>query len=697
MNFLTIILVVLVTGDLDYPETRRANTVDTYHGQSVDDPYRWMEDLESAELKSWLASQKQLMRDFADRQPVRKQLRDRIKELSTTERFSLPNRVGDTIYYTRTAPSEVRPTLYAVSGDVERSIMKPDDFIHGEEDQLKTWSVSPDGRLLIYKTAIGQSRWGTLHVIDMESGELVDRIHSFQGNGSPVWGRDGKSFFYVRYDAPLPGQELTGAITGGRVVQHLVGTGERLLHITPQIPTNVFSPQVGRDKDTLFIMESNSKHKGTNLLTINLVSGEKRRVVATDANLTFVGASANKVRLFTDHSAGRGRIIELDLDRPQPEFWRELVGESGATIQSVTESGDYLVVRASRDADFHLSIYNLKGGNASQVDLPHAGWSWSLGGTPIEENGVYFSLNGLYTPGSSFYLDLEANRVTHFKSQSLPLDPNNYIMKQVFFKSADGTRVPMFIAHRKDIKPHPTSKVFMYGYGAYSWSAYPWFQAHWVAWMDLGGIYAMPGVRGGGEYGEAWHQAGIKTNKQKGIDDFIAAAEYLIEQGYTSKGGVVSNGGSASGVLAATAAMQRPDLFGAAVIEIPTLDLLRFDRDPAGKYRVAEYGTPTNAEQYKVLRKLSPVHNVVKGSCYPPTLIHVGSKDQVALPWHGYKFTAALQHGMDCDHAVLLRVSEGAGHALGLTPAQRIEATADQLAFLVKVLGMNVPQRIAAN
>lgn len=698
--FLSVMMCVglmATANDRAYPEARRGETLDHYHGQAVADPYRWMEDLESPELQAWLAAQDKLLRSFVDEEPLRTRLHQRIKELSSVERFSLPMKAGDAVYYTRTAPGEVRPTLLVARGDEEQVLMQPDAFIFGDEDQLKTWSVSPDGRYLVYKTAVGQSRWGTLHVVALAEHKLVDRIRAYYGNSSPIWRKDGSSFFYVRYDAPLPGSETTSAVTGARVVQRMIGGGERLLHTTPDQPSNVFGASVARDDRALYIIERDSRKQGGSLFYLNLETREKTQLFHTDANIRFVGANGDKLRLLTDHNAGRGRVVEVSLAQPHPNHWQELVGESGATIQSVTESGDYLVVRASQDADFTMKVYPLTGGKAADVALPHAGWSWSMGGTPHDENGVYFSLNGLYNPGATFYLNLETRDVTLFKRQSLPLNPEAYTMKQVFYKSADGTRVPMFIAHRKDVSPGPQSKVFMYGYGAYKWSAYPWFQPHWAAWMDMGGIFALPGVRGGGEYGEAWHQAGIKTQKQNGVDDFIAAARYLVAQGYTSKGGIVANGGSASGVLAAAAAMQQPTLFGAAVIEIPTLDLMRFDRDPAGRYRVAEYGSPENPEEFASLRKLSPVHNVEPGACYPPMIIHVGSKDQVALPWHGYKYTAALQQGIGCDHPVLLRVSKGAGHALGLTPDQSAKATADQLTFLVRTLGMQVPTQIAAH
>ncbi|MFB3132712.1 MAG: prolyl oligopeptidase family serine peptidase, partial [Rhodothermales bacterium] len=413
----------------------------------------------------------------------------------------------------------------------------------------------------------------------------------------------------------------------------------------------------------------------------------------TDATYAFEGNNGTHFWIRTTHRAPQARLVEVDIERPEPAHWNEVIPEADAAMQAVSVIGDRFVVQYVKDARTIARIYDFRGQLHHEID--HLAPSMFGFADHPDSHETYYSASQLYDPGTSYRLDVRTGETSLYFRPELVHHPDDFVTRQVFFESKDGTRVPMFILHRKDLEFDGAHPVFLYGYGAWAWSAFPW-QRHMVPWMELGGVYAVVNIRGGGEYGEAWHQDGIRQKKQNGIDDFIAAAEWLIENNYTSPSKMIANGGSASGILPGAAIIQRPDLFGAAVINYPTLDQLRYVEFGSARSWIPEFGTPEDPDDFEALYAYSPYHNLKEGVCYPPTWIQVGDKDDTTTPMHGYKFTAAMQAAQGCDNPVLLKIAWGAGHSAGLTPEQRRETLAEELAFLIKVLDVDVSHALSS-
>jgi prolyl oligopeptidase len=415
-----------------------------------------------------------------------------------------------------------------------------------------------------------------------------------------------------------------------------------------------------------------------------------------DANYTYLGSRGKRFWFFTDRDAPRGRVIALERDRAEPASWKEIVPQAAEPVAaSSAVGGNALGMFANRillvyleDGRPVLRVFDAEGRLRAEPRLPAGGQIWGgFSGSP-DDAEVFYRFLGLTHASTTYRLDLETNETSIFSSSDSAGRTGDIAIEQVFYRSADGTRVPMFLAHRKGFRRDGRSPAFLYGYGAFGWVSFLWYQPFVLNWLALGGVYALPGIRGGGEYGEDWHRAGAGRSKPRAIDDYVAAAEWLVTNGYTSRSRLVANGGSASGGVVAAAVLQRPELFGAAVIDRPVLDMLRFDRFSQAAYWLPEFGSPLDRGDFAALRAWSPYHNVRKGGCYPPMVVMAGEKDQVAVPLHAYKFTAALQAAQDCANPVLLQVVRGAGHNFGTTPEQTAGTWADETAFLARVLSV---------
>ena len=421
-----------------------------------------------------------------------------------------------------------------------------------------------------------------------------------------------------------------------------------------------------------------------------------------DANYTYLGSRGKRFWFFTDRDAPRGRVVAVERDRPEPTRWKEVIPQAAEPVAASSAVGGNalgmfahrILLVYLRDGRPVLRVFDEEGRFLAEPELPAGGQIWggfSGSGRP-EDPEVFYRFLGLTHASTTYRLNLETNTTSIFSRSESAERSGEIAIEQVFYRGADGTRIPMFLAHRKDFVRDGRRPAFMYGYGAFGWVSFLWYQPFVLNWLDLGGVYALPGIRGGGEYGEAWHRAGAGRAKQTAIDDYLAAAEWLVANRYTSPRLLVANGGSASGGVAAAAILQRPELFGAAVIDRPVLDMLRFDRFSQAAYWLPEFGSPRDRDDFAALRAWSPYHNVKKGTCYPPVLVMTGDRDQVAVPLHAYKFTAALQAAQGCANPVLLQLVRGAGHNFGATPEQTAETWADETAFLMRVLGIRPPK-----
>jgi prolyl oligopeptidase len=697
------LLLVTATGlagrESAYPKAVRVNHSDQYHGVQVADPYRWLEDSESPASTTWRASQARLLTDFlqTDRRDA---LMERIERLTQFDLYGNPTRAGERYFFTLSEATQPGGAVYVQKGlDGEPRMLLDPGQLSTNNERVVGLAASRDGGLVAYQVVVGTSAWRELRVRDVVTGkDHPDRLEGLHRLGNTVsWALDGRGFYYVRMSQP----ESEGQQGSTSIHFHRLGTSQaedQPVFARPDQPAWLLSQQLSRDGRYLIVTAVDSGSPHTRVFYRDLSHPESPfSGLFTDggAAYSFLGNIDDRLWFYTTQSAPRGRIVALDLD--QPERLLDVVPQSEDTIaggslvggNAVSMRGRHLLITYVRDARPLVRIHDLEGRFTHQVQLPDIGaiWGGFIGNQDDAE--VFYSFLSLSDPRTVYKLDVTTGHSSVFKRPDLPFDPESFETKQVFFTSKDGTRVPMFITHKRGLKQDGSAPLFMYGYGAWGWIAFPWYQPHVVAMLEKGWVYALPGIRGGGEYGESWHQAGIGRNKQNAIDDYTYAARWLIENRYTSASRMVANGGSASGALAASAVLQRPDLFGAGVIDIPALDMLRYDQlTPTRHAWTGEMGSISDAEDFKALLAYSPYHNVKPETCYPPFLTMAGEGDETAPPPHSYKFTAAMQHAQNCDAPVMLKVIPGAGHSHGNTGKEVARTWADAIAFLEQAMAL---------
>ncbi len=705
--------------EMRYPKTQRGTVVDHYHGIDVPDPYRWLEDLESAETHAWMASQEKALASFLESDRIDR-IERKLEALGKTgARYSTPIHAGGRYVYTAREPDQDHGVIYArrgLSGE-PTPILDPNVLL-SDTQSFSGFSVSPGGRYLAYTLVESGSRWGRSKIIDIDSGKtLAGTLDGVRGAGM-AWTADESGVFYVSYGraeslrsgdaeprAELRYHEVSRLLPGSENTNRSDASvrPDPVVFERPERPDALFAPVVSNDGKTLVlaVYEGTARHNRVLAADLAALRGSSPELEFVDLlgdgehAFQFLGNRGERFFFYTNHQAPNGRIVAIDRDhskRPLVEIVPEqpdiLAGGSSAGGNAMNLIGDRLVLLYRRVNVGVVRVFGLDGRLQHELSLK-AGWIGSgLVGDDGAPNEAWYTFDGFVTPSTVFRLDLESGETRPFFPRPLPIEPDDYVLGNVHFESKDGVRVPLFVARKKGLKRDGNRPVFMYGYGFGGWAASPWYQPTMLTWLEMGGIYILPGVRGGGEYGDTWHDAGIRLNRQNAIDDYIAAAEWMVAEGYTSPGKIVANGWSASGSLAAAAVLQRPDLFGAALIGIPSLDLLRYQHFTAFKGWTRGYGSSDNPEEFKVLRSTSPYHIIRQNRCYPPFLVTVGENDETTPPMHGYKFTAALQHKESCPRPAFVKIVRGAGHGFGTTPAHYRRTYAEELAFLTQVLDM---------
>jgi len=688
-----------------YPPARADGTVETQHGVSVPDPYRWLEDLESRDTERWTRAEEELFRSFVAAVPERDAIRRRILERSDQELYLAPIKAGNRYFLARITSTGVPSGLWVKDGKDGAPRLLLDPKSRGDGAVLGGFVPSPDGRLVAYTLGKGQSRWLQIRVADAVTGKdlTVPPLETHAIGGAPVWTPDGAELFFVRFEKAAGSSESTAPPVRPTVRRIRLDDPKRresLVYEPPAEPGLLVSPVVSDDGSDLVLTLRNGSSPRNRVLLVNLrkPGAPVPLMPDADANYTYLGSRGKRFWFFTDRDAPRGRVVAFERDRPEPGSWKEVIPQAAEPVAASSAVGgnalgmfaNRILLVYLRDGRPVLRIFDAEGRFLAEPELPAGGQIWggfSGSGRP-EDPEVFYRFLGLTHASTTYRLNLETNTTSVFARSESAERTGDIAVEQVFYRGADGTRVPMFLAHRKDFVRDGRRPAFMYGYGAFGWVSFLWYQPFVLNWLDLGGVYALPGIRGGGEYGEAWHRAGAGRAKQTAIDDYLAAAEWLVANRYTSPRLLVANGGSASGGLAAAAILQRPELFGGAVIDRPVLDMLRFDRFSQAAYWLPEFGSPRDREDFAALRAWSPYHNVKTGTCYPPVLVMTGDRDQVAVPLHAYKFTAALQAAQGCANPVLLQIVRGAGHNFGATPEQTAETWADETAFLMRVLAL---------
>lgn len=680
---------------LAYPDTRKDPVTDVYHGVAVVDAYRWLEDDNSKETKEWVEAQNKVTFGYLEAIPQREAISNRLTALWNYERWGAPSREGDRYFVSRNNGLQNQSVVYTLAGlDGElRELLDPNRLSSDGTVALSGASVTEDGTRFAYGLARSGSDWHEWRVRDVASGkDLPDSVNWVKFSGAS-WTKDGQGFYYSRYDEPTPGERLTQANYYHKLYFHRLGTPQSadvLVYHRPDHKEWNFNGSVTDDGRYLVITASEGTDPRNRVLYQDLQTPGApviELLMEFDADYSFLDNLGSVFFFKTDLQAPRSRVIAIDVTRPDRANWRELIPESADTLTGVSVVGDRFVCHYLKDARSVVKVFDLEGRFERDVDLPGIGSASGFGGKRTDFE-TFYTFASFTVPGTVYRYDLREGRSTVWRAPKVDFDASRYETRQVFFPSKDGTRIPMFLTHRKGVKLDGGNPTYLYGYGGFNISLTPSFSVANAAWLEMGGIYAMPNLRGGGEYGEEWHKAGTKLTKQNVFDDFIAAAEWLVAQGYTSPRKLAIGGGSNGGLLVGACMTQRPELFGAALPAVGVMDMLRFHKFTIGWAWTSDYGSSENPEEFKALHAYSPYHRLEPGTRYPSTMVTTADHDDRVVPAHSFKFAARLQECQAGPAPVLIRIETRAGHGAGKPTSKLIAEAADRLAFLVRELGM---------
>jgi len=730
---------------LTYPSAARGTQVDVYHGVSIADPYRWLEDTDSPETKAWIEAENKLSESFLASIPERPSIKNRLTQIWNFPRYSAPFKEGGRYFYFGNTGLQNQSVLYVQDGRsaparvlLDPNVLSPDGTV-----ALSGEAASHDGHYLAYSLSTSGSDWQELHVRDVnDARDLPDTVKWVKFSGIS-WTQDNKGFFYSRYDEPTSGNKMTNVNRNQKVYYHRIGrpqSRDELIYDRPDQPDWIFSANVTDDGQYVIITVSQGTDVRTRLYFIDLDNPGKpeinnpvvRLIDKLDAEYDFVGNNRTIFYVRTDRNAPRGRIIAISIDNPREERWNTIVGESKDALVGAMMAGEDLVGNYLQDAHSSIRFYSgsrdarpdvrprqpqqqqqrnpgdvyddtstapivtrgpqMTGGGfvlRGELPLPGIGTVGELNGKQ-DDDELFYSFTSFLYPTTIYRYDLKARRNELFRAPKVAFDPSKYETRQVFYTSKDGTRVPMFITAKKGLVLDGSNPTLLYAYGGFDISMTPTFSSANAAWLDMGGIYALANLRGGGEYGKEWHEGGMLGKKQNVFDDFIAAAGYLISQKYTSIPKLAIRGGSNGGLLVGAVMTQRPDLFGATLPEVGVMDMLRFQKFTIGWAWTSDYGSSDDPEQFKFLRAYSPLQNIKPSTCYPPTLAFTADHDDRVVPGHTFKFIATLQAAQACPNPILVRIETKAGHGAGKPTSKQIDEAADRFAFLVRELHMKL-------
>ena len=676
-----------------YPSTRKEDLVEILHGQEVPDPYRWMEDLDSEELQDWITAQNKITFDFLEASPLRQKIQKRMTELWNYEKVSPPFKRADRYFYFFNDGLQNQNVIYWMENlDSEpQLLLDPNTLSEDGTVALSGAAVSRDGKLLAYGLSEAGSDWQTWYVRGVDDGEdLEDCIEWVKFSGAS-WDKDSEGFFYSRYDAP-DGAALKQTNYYHKLYYHKLGTSQsddRLIYERPDQKEWGFFTEVTEDGCYLIINVWHGTASENAIFYLDLMDPEAEVVELLsdfDAEYILVGNQGKQFFFKTDHNARQHRLIAIDIEKPTPEDWRELIPEVRDKLEYVDLIGEHFICTYLHHAAHQVRLFKMDGLPDGELQLPGPGMVIGFSGRS-DDPETFFQFSNFTTPGVVFHFNSQTRVSTLFKAPDLAFDPHNYVTQQVFYHSKDGTRVPLFITHRKDIEINGDVPTYLYGYGGFDISIPISFSTPNLVWMEMGGIFAQAQLRGGGEYGREWHEGGMKANKQNVFDDFIAAAEYLIKEGYTGTEKLAIGGRSNGGLLIGACMTQRPDLFGVCLPNVGVLDMLRFHKFTIGWAWVSDYGSPDDPAEFATLRAYSPYHNIQPGVSYPPTMVMTGDHDDRVFPAHSFKFAAALQAAQSGEAPVLVRIETRAGHGAGKPTAKLIEEFSDMWTFALANMG----------
>ena len=673
-----------------YPESKKNHHYDEYFGVKVSDPYQWLEDQDSDDTRDWVKRQSNFTSDYLSTLPNRELIKKRLTDTWDYEKLGVPFLKNNRLFFFKNSGLQNQNVLFFKEPNTEQEIelIDPNKFSKDGTVALSNIAVSHDGKYIAYSISKSGSDWKEWKIREITTQKDLDDHLKWSKFSGASWNHDNTGFYYSRYDAPKKGEEFEQLNYYQKLYFHEIGTNQSedvLVYERKDKKNWGFAGFESLDGQYLIISISEGTDSKNRLFFKELGSAESHVVELLhdfDAEYAFLGNNESKFWFRTDLNAPKGRVIEIDVKTPERRNWRELIGEKESTLRGVSVIGGRFICHYLKDAKSEIRIHYLDGSHERDIELPGIGSVSGLSGEP-DQTSTYFRFTSFNTPGTVYKLNIPSGETAKHSSPKLKFNPDDYITRQIFFHSKDNTRVPMFITHRKDLdtsKPNPT---YLYGYGGFSISLLPRFSVSNIIWMDMGGIYVQPNLRGGGEYGEEWHKAGTKLKKQNVFDDFLAAADYLIEQKLTTPNLLAIGGGSNGGLLVGACSNQRPDLFKVALPAVGVMDMLRFQMFTIGWAWTSDYGSSENSEEeFKALYAYSPYHNITKGTNYPSTLIITADHDDRVVPAHSFKYAARLQEYHSGDNPVLIRIETKAGHGAGKPTEKIIEEISDKWAFV---------------
>lgn len=696
----TLILLFILAGFLacnqkpekiNYPMTKKVDTVDVYFGHEVADPYRWLEDDNSEETKAWVVAQNKVTFDYLEKIPFRQKVEERLTEVWDYPKISAPFRKGGYFFLFKNDGLQNQDVAYikeSLDGE-ERVILDPNKLSDDGTVALKNFKVSDDGKYLAYGISRGGSDWQEFFVKEIESDQLLDDHIMWAKFSGISWYKNG--FFYSRYPEPNEGDKLKGVNKNSKIYYHKVGTPQsedELIYEDPKNPEWGFSAGVTEDEKYMIIYVTEST-SGNAFYVKTLETGKITKIV-TDFENDFIPVDHvnGKLLVMTNYKAPKYRMIAIDVEHPERENWQEFIPEKEGVLQSIDIVGGKIIANYLKDAHSHVEVNSMEGEYLYDIELPTLGTVSGFSGKK-EHDYTFYTLTSFTTPSSVYKYNIENNTSELYQRSKIDFDADKYETKQVFYTSKDGTKVPMFIVHKKGIELDGNNPILLHGYGGFNISKTPTFSLMRVLWLEQGGVYALMNLRGGGEYGEEWHKAGTKLNKQNVFDDCIAAAEYLIDKEYTKKGKIALMGGSNGGLLVGAVINQRPELFGVGLPAVGVMDMLRYHKFTIGRYWATDYGTSEDDEEmFNYLLGYSPLHNIKENVDYPAIMVTTADHDDRVVPAHSFKYIATLQEKYDGYNPVLIRIESKAGHGAGKPTAKIIEEYSDILSFAFYNLGV---------
>jgi prolyl oligopeptidase len=682
---------------LKYPITKKIEQVDNYHGTKVTDPYRWLENdvRNSAEVKDWVEAENLITNAYLAEIPERVKIRKRLAELWDYEKFSTPVVREGRYFFTRNDGLQNQAVLLVQDGleGKPRILLDPNTMAKDGTVALSSWIPSDDGKLLAYGIAEAGSDWHVWRILNVDTGaQLVDELRWVKF-ASPAWTPDAKGIYYSRFDEPAAGTKFQGLNLNQKVYFHKVGTAQsedKLIYKRPDHPEWGFQTEVTEDGKYLLITTWKGTDHNYRVTYFDLTKKDSQPVDLIDNfdnEYSLVGNEGSTLYFKTNYKAALHRVVSISLEKPEPANWVEIIPETKEALQGASLFGKQLIVSYLKDARTLVRMFSLDGKTTSEFPLPGIGTAGGFGGRQ-NASETFYSFSSFATPPSIYRYDLKKGTSEVYRTAKVKFNPDDYQVEQVFYPSKDGTKVPMFITYRKGLKKDGNNPVLLYGYGGFNISLTPSFSVSRIAWLEMGGVFAVANLRGGGEYGDAWHKAGTKLLKQNVFDDFIAGAQWLINEKYTQSSKLAIQGGSNGGLLVGACMAQRPDLFGACLPAVGVMDMLRFHKFTAGRFWVDDYGSADNEDEFKAIYAYSPYHNLKNGTRYPATMITTADTDDRVVPGHSFKFAAMLQECNKGPNPMLIRIETKAGHGAGKPTAKILDEVADQMGFLYKNLGM---------